>query len=294
LSPDQTIQLQSQANAIQWQLGGEFTQPTPDPAEFPIAPAFAGGPVLEIRAGDLRIAIDRTTFATDKEDRRYALTSVLLEADGSDAAVLVATDGKCLSAATAPATWKLAAPIGTILLPCRGLDVLRKLIVHVEKDAAIAIRFAANDGKPAVAEFSTPLGSLWMRLADGRFPEDWRESIPKRFKTVVPVSATPFCRAIKLACVMTETETRRVSCAFEPGQVMLRSEGKGSSEVAHRLPRFDPGAVVTVAFDPKYLLDVLQRVGDATATLHLNPDRPVVIEYGEPTTPARAMIVPLV
>jgi hypothetical protein len=39
---------------------------------------------------------------------------------------------------------------------------------------------------------------------------------------------------------------------------------------------------------------VLLRVGDATATMHLNPDRPIAIEYGEPPTPARAMIVPLV
>jgi hypothetical protein len=51
---------------------------------------------------------------------------------------------------------------------------------------------------------------------------------------------------------------------------------------------------MTVAFDPKGLIVVLHRFGDATATMHWNQDRPVVIEYGEEQTPARAMIVPLV
>src|SRR5262249_21644278 len=65
-------------------------------SEFPPTPAFDGEADFEVAASDLIQLINQTTFATARENSRYAINGVLLEREGSKLNV-VATDGRRLA-----------------------------------------------------------------------------------------------------------------------------------------------------------------------------------------------------
>src|SRR5437763_15657018 len=81
----------------------EENMPSEDPANFPVMPTFDDTGYHEVSAGALRQMIRRTIFSVAAESGRYAYTGVLWELDEQQVR-LVATDGKRLALASAPAT----------------------------------------------------------------------------------------------------------------------------------------------------------------------------------------------
>lgn len=265
--------------------GVRYDLPREDPALYPDVPDFTGSAYEEVGSGDLRRLIERTSFATDEDSTRYALSGTLLEV-GDGRMTMVGTDGRRLALQTVSSSPEGGgAPRGGgAVLPVKFLRLLGKLTAPDDPPAHVTFeRRRAKDGDdPSASPLASALvrterAVVWTRLVEGRYPryQDVLEAAggPHR----ASVAAGDLLLACQQAQVTTSEETRGVDFTFSADKVTLsgQSADVGSSEVEAALAY--QGPPMTVTFDPRYLVDALRA---------LAPEAPLVLAMNTPKHPA--------
>ena len=262
----------------------EFDLASPDPSRLPLVEPFPGGACHRVAAADLGRALARTLFATGQSTNRYALHAVLGEIE-ADRVRLVATDNRRLAVAEVPAeAHGEDLPLARRLLPATALRLLAKLTASV--DGPVRILFGMRQ-----AFFEAGRATLKTRYVEGGFPH-WRKVLPGKAKHVVPVVVGPFLASARQAATVREREGGRLMLRFEPGRVLLesRKQGAGRARVRQSLPL--SGAVVEVALNPRYLVELLAALEPESTLLFgvTGPGEPVVASDGDGY---RHVLVPL-
>ena len=250
----------------------EFEMPGEDPSLFPDIPAFTDESHHDIRAGSLRELIRRTTFAAaSAEHARFGATlGVLWEREDGQIA-LIATDGRRLARAEGPAqahgepSKKAQMPI----VPVKALSLLDRLLGHPDEIVRVSLR-------PNEVLFKTEQAVIYSRLVEGRFP-NYRQVVPQKHPTKIPLSVGPFLLAIRQAAVMTDDDSKRVTCHFAKKTLTLQARGADSGSARVELPLDYEGKPIEISFDPRFLLDML-RV--------MPPETNVTLELKDANTPA--------
>jgi DNA polymerase III subunit beta len=229
----------------------EFEMPSEEPADFPEVPAFTEEKYHELTAGPLREMIRRTLFAAATENPRYALTGVLWELEG-DKARLVATDGRRLAVADGAAT-----AVGghdtkgqTHVVPTKAMQLLERNLQDPDEKVRVCLR-------PNDALFKTERAVIVSRLVEGRFPP-YKEVFPKKQTVKVPLVVGPFLAAVKQAAIMTDEESKKVMFAFGKRKLTLQARGAATGRSKVEMPLEYDGKEITIAFDPRYLTDMLR------------------------------------
>lgn len=237
----------------EFEMGGE------DPAEFPDVPQFTDEKSHEIAGGVLREMIRRTLFAAAAENPRFALTGVLWEFEGKIVR-LVATDGRRLALAEGEATNHGAGDTKgqAHVVPTKAMQLLERNLQEADEPVFVALR-------PNEALFKTARMTLYSRLVEGRFPP-YREVFPKKASIKVPFVAGPFYTAVRQAAVMTDAESKKVVFSFAKKKLTLQARGPKTGRSKVELPIEYDGKGIDIAFDPKFVGDML-RVLDPAAEL---------------------------
>jgi DNA polymerase-3 subunit beta len=254
---EQTCLVRGQAN--EFEMGGE------DPADFPDVPAFSGDKYHEMPAGMLREMIRRTIFAAATENPRYAVTGVLWELEGNSAR-LVATDGRRLAVAEGAATAHGGHDTKghTHVVPTKAMQLLERNLQEAEEVVRISLQ-------PNEALFKTDRAMIYSRLVEGRYPP-YREVFPKKQTAKVPLVAGPFHSAVRQAAIMTDEESKKVVFGFAKKKLTLQAHGPATGRSKVELPIDYEGKAIDIAFDPKFLTEML-RV--------LNPDDGLTLELSD-------------
>ncbi len=214
----------------------------------------------------LRELIRRTSFATDVDSSRYALSGVLFEMN-SDQVFAVATDGR-----------RLARMVGTglgvnghetkanhTIVTVRGLALISKAISDLPDDEKVEFAARAND-----IVVRTIKSTVTCRLVEGRFP-NWKNVLPSRKNdTQIDLPAGPFLSAIRQAAIVADAETHGLDFQFEADQLVIsaRTANLGASRVS--LPiEHDGKAAIVMKLDYRYVSDFL-RLLDADSTCTAN------------------------
>ncbi len=250
----------------------EFEMPGEDPAAFPDIPSFAEETYHELTAGLLREMTRRTIFAamTAEHSRYGATTGILMELEG-DKATMVATDGRRLALATGAAgvhgehSTKGRMPV----VPAKAMMLLERNLT--EPDEKVCISFRPNE-----VLMKTERAMIYSRLVEGRFP-NYRQVLPTKHGTKVPLTVGPFLSAIRQAAIMTDDESKRVIFTFAKNKLTLKAQGAESGRSKVEMPVEHDGKAVEISFDPKFLVDML-RV--------LEPDSVLALEVSDGSTPA--------
>jgi DNA polymerase-3 subunit beta len=239
----------------EFEMGGE------NPSEFPDVPAFDSEDYHELSGGLLREMIKRTVFATATENPRYALTGVLWELEG-DQARLVATDGRRLAVACGPAhSHGKHDTSHPHVVPAKTMQLLERNLQDPDEKILVCLR-------PNEALFKTERAMIYSRLVEGRFPP-YREVFPKKPAAHVSLIAGPFYAAVRQAAIMTDEESKKVIFTFEKQKLTMQAQGAGAGRSKVELPiQFDTKQI-KIAFDPKYLTEML-RVLNPDETLNLD------------------------
>jgi DNA polymerase-3 subunit beta len=250
----QTCMVRGEHN--EFEMGGE------DPGEFPDVPAFSEETYHELASGLLREMIRRCIFAAAAENPRYALTGVLWELEG-ETTRLVATDGRRLAVTQGPAIGHGGQDTKgqTHVVPTKAMQLLERNLQDPEEPVRVCLR-------PNDVLFKTGRAVIYSRLVEGRYPP-YREVFPKKQAAKVPLTVGPFHGAIRQAAIMTDDESKKVVFSFDKKKLTLQAQGQktGRSKVEMLLDY--EGKNVKIAFDPKFLTDML-RV--------LNPDDALSLE----------------
>src|SRR5262249_5541550 len=268
----------------------EYDLASPDPTRLPPVEPFPAGACHRVGASDLCRALKGTLFATGQPTSRYALHAARWESD-SDRVRLVAPDNRRLAVAEMPATAHGSNPTpAQRLLPTSALKLLAKLAADVE--TPVSVLFGTRQ-----AFFQAGMATLRARYVEGGFP-NWRKVLASRGTQtsgaghIVAGGVGPFLSWARQAAAVREREGGRLVLRFEPGRVLLESrrQGAGRARVRQSLPL--SGAVVEVAVNPRYLIDLLSALEpDSTLLLSVTgPGEPVLASDGDGY---RHLLVPL-
>ncbi len=241
-------------------------------SEFPPVPEFTGDADFEIAAADLRQLLNQTTFATARENSRYAINGVLIERE-SDKLTVVATDGRRL--ALAKSSCKSAKKDNrSAIIPTKALTMLSKLIDESESD--VRVRIADNQ-----VLFACDDAVLTSKLVEGTFPP-YKDVIPREGDKKATLDSQALTSAVRRAALLTNEESKGVRFAFEDGKLTLASRAPemGEAEVTLDVADYN-GDAIEIGFNPQFVLDVLKVVHTDQVQLELKaPNKPGVLRTG--------------
>jgi DNA polymerase III subunit beta len=248
-----------------------------DAKDFPPIPTVEQGIGTSIEVESLRQAISQVVFAAAAEESRPVLTGIDAKFEGSSL-ILAAADGFRL------AVYKLniAKPVSQkieVIIPAKTMAELNRLMTDQEEPVEITV----NPNKSQIL-FKLKNIELVSQLIQGTFPQ-YEQLIPQSTGTKATVDMAEFLRATKTAAIFARDGTGIVRLVIAPGgeltpgtmTISARSEEIGEDQ--GEIDAIVQGNEAKIAFNGKYLTDVLNVLKEAQVTLETtSPSSPGVIK----------------
>jgi DNA polymerase-3 subunit beta len=235
-----------------------------DAQEFPLIPSLQeeeGQISLESTA--FRRMIEQVVLAAATDESRPILTGVLAKFDGNQL-TLAAADGFRLSVRTAQLPVETE-PV-SVIIPARALAELARISTD-EEDIALVITPTRNQ-----VLFHAPNVDLVSQLIEGNFP-DYQQIIPRSHATRTVLNTNSFLRACKTANIFARDAANIVRVQIAPGGELAPGHitiAATSAELGDNVGEMDAsieGDEIEIAFNVKYLIDVLSVMDTAQVTL---------------------------
>ncbi|HEB53707.1 MAG TPA: DNA polymerase III subunit beta, partial [bacterium] len=229
--------------------GGSFVLLGEDPEQFPEEASVASSKKLELPSGVLLRMIQETMFAAAREETRYAINGVLVDAGGG-CVRLVATDGRRL--AISYQNLHDAEDVEfKVVVPLRALATLARALSDDSKDP-----ITIEVGEKQVVFTSGSL-QLVSQLLDTRFP-DYEGVMPKAADTTVELQKAVLEGAVRRASILCSSDLRMVR--FEVGDNSLHmtadNSARGRADVS--IDAVVKGAGGSINFNPDFIIEALR------------------------------------
>ena len=226
-----------------------------DAEDFPPTPVVQDGIEVKLDAKGLRQAIAQTVFAAATDDSRPVLTGVDTKFEGNSL-TLAASDGFRLSVYKLPVD--SAVETTEIVVPSKALAELSRLLA--EQEAPVTLR--TNAAKSQVL-FRLDNAEMVAQLIQGTFP-NFNQLIPASYTSKAVAEVGEFLRGTRIASVFARDGSGIVRLVVTPGEgvtpgkivISARAEEVGDNE--GEIDAAVEGEGVKIAFNGKYLQDVLQ------------------------------------
>lgn len=234
--------------------------------EYPIMRAKGDVVDIPVQAEQLRNMIDRTVFAVSQDDSRPVLTGALVEANAGQL-TFVATDSFQFAMTTLHLSDESLEK--RTIVQGKVLTEVAKMAEETEKDVTLSLTqthltVQVNDSR------------LTARLLDGNYI-DYKRIIPKECKTRVLVTTADLYTMTDRAQLIAREGNNSVLLHFEGDSLTMSAEsfiGRGEDTMEVSIV----GDPIDIAFNPKYIINILRNITDETVYLEFNsPISPCVI-----------------
>ena len=234
-----------------------------DAEEFPAIPTAGERPTTRISQKVLRQALNETTFAAASDEARPILTGVLCRFEG-DQLTLAAADNYRIAVKTIATLDPVEET--SIVVPARSLNELSRVLADVDDAVDIVLAPSKNQ-----ILFHLDGIDLVSRLIDGQFP-NYQQVVPKSHTTRSVIDREELLKAVRLAALIASAAANIVKLGVgvdgEPGVIVTAAAEVGDNE--GRVEATVEGDGTTIAFNARYLVDVLQNVSAEQFALELN------------------------
>jgi len=247
-----------------------------DAKDFPPIPKVDGGIATKVEVDALRQGINQVVFAAATEESRPVLTGVDAKFEGN-LLTLAAADGFRLAVYKLP----IVDPVSQateIIIPARTLSELNRLMAEQEE----AVEITANPGK-GQALFRLKNTELISQLVQGTFP-NYAQLVPQSYASRAVVSVSDFLRATKTASIFARDGSGIVRLMvapggeLTPGKVIVSARSEEVGDDVGEIDALVEGAEAKIAFNGKYLTDVLSVLREAQVAVETtSPSSPGVI-----------------
>lgn len=244
--------------------------------DFPPIPAVEDGLAAKIEPDVLREAISRVAFAAATEDSRPVLTGVKTEITGDDFK-FAAADGFRLAVFSG----KLAEPPNgdiEFLIPARVLNEISRLLGTQQKAVEFMITPSSNQ-----ALFRVEDVEIVSSLIAGNFP-NYNQLIPQSYTTRVVLNSDDFLRATRTAAIFARDGSGIIRLQMgageedAPGHLTVSSRAEEVGDNQGQLGAAVEGEDAKIAFNSKYLTDVLDVLNGEVAMEVSSPSSPGVLK----------------
>ncbi len=244
--------------------------------DFPPIPAVEGGLAAKIEPDVLREAIGRVSFAAATEDSRPVLTGVKTEISG-DRFKFAAADGFRLAVYSG----ELAEPPSEdleFLIPARVLNEISRLLGTQQKAVEFMVTPSSNQ-----ALFRVEDVEIVSTLIAGNFP-NYNQLIPQSYTTRVVLNSDEFLRATRTAAIFARDGSGIIRLQMgageedAPGHLTVSSRAEEVGDNQGQLGAAVEGEDAKIAFNSKYLTDVLDVLNGEVAMEVSSPSSPGVLK----------------
>jgi len=227
---------------------------------FPRLPKLDGEKEISLPQDMLRDMIQKTEFAIAADDMREVLTGCLLEISGGDV-TMVSLDGYRLALRRAKCSDVLEK--FSAIIPGRAVGDIGKLLSDSE-EAFATLSFGGNKLHIKLEDTE-----IYVILIEGEYVQ-YRQILPKSFATRVELELDPFRRCIDRAAIIArEGSNNLIMLRIEGGSMVIEAHSQ-IGDVREELPVRQDGADLSIAFNVKYLTDVVRFIDSDVIEMNLN------------------------
>ena len=260
----ESIDLDSENNAkvLEIKCGRfEATISGTDSEEFPPIPSVDQGIRVQVDSQTLKTGINQTVVAAATEESRPVLTGIKLEVN-EDQFTLAAADGFRLAVYKGNVERAVDEPI-SVIIPARTLTEISRFIGDQQELIDVVVSPSG-----AQALFRLTNVEVVTQLIHGNFPTfaEILEDAMKDTKTTVDVELDKFLSATRSASIFARDSSGIVRMKLSPGegdnsgQITISSRAEELGENIGEIDGLVTGEESQIAFNSKYLLDVLSAI----------------------------------
>ncbi len=233
--------------------------------EFPAPPDVTPTATFTIGGELLRDMIRHVLFAVATDETRPILTGVLLILKEGELK-MVATDTHRLAVRASKIEGDGE---GTAIIPARAMNELLRL---AGDDDSVIVSLAQGQ-----ARFEIGTTTMITRLIEGQFP-NYERVIPAGHDRKLTLETGEFVKAVKRAAIVARDNANRVVLETEGSQLALSAESGTVGSAREEIEVAREGDDIQIAFNAKYLVDVLNIVETEGVVLELTePLRPGIL-----------------
>ena len=243
--------------------------------EFPVVAAIGETPATSVDARLLREALGEVVFATASDESRPILTGVLTKLNG-DQMTLAAADNYRIAVRTLTLD-RPVSPEVTIVVPGRSYAELMRIL----PDAEAPIEITVTPNKSQVL-FHIEGIDLVSRLIEGQFP-NYEPVIPTSHSSRAVIDREAFLSGTRRASIFARDSANIVKIELggddaDASGVAITAHAADIGDNADTVDATIEGSPTSIAFNARYLIDVLSNLGSDEAVLELSgPLAPGVI-----------------
>jgi DNA polymerase-3 subunit beta len=234
------------------------------PAEdFPTVQTAGERPITRVAQKVLRQALDETAFAAASDEARPILTGVLAKFEG-DQLTLAAADNYRIAVKTITVLDPVEET--SVVIPARALHELARVLADTDEPVSIVLAHSRNQ-----LLFHIEGVDLVTRLIDGQYP-NYQSVLPASHATRAVIDREELLRAVRPAALIAHESANNVKRG-----VGLDGDGaitvSANAEVGDHVGRVEAaieGDGTTIAFNARFLADVLEKVDAEQFALELN------------------------
>jgi DNA polymerase-3 subunit beta len=245
--------------------GVEATINGADANEFPPIPSVTDGTATKVDPKALRDAVHQVVLAAAVEDSRPVLTGVNMELEGTTL-TLAAADGFRLAVRTTPLLEPVAEKL-SIIVPARTLQEVERLI-----DGDDPVELVVTPQRSQVL-FRLKNVEIVSQLIQGTFP-NYSQLIPQEHTTRVIVDLGELQRVTRTASIFAKDGSGIIRIQMAPGtggpgKVTVSSRAEEVGDNTGELEADVEGGEGKIAFNSRYLSDVLAVIGESKVALEM-------------------------
>ncbi len=230
-------------------------------SEFPVVPQPGeGAQPMSLATQTFADLIAKTQFSIATDDTRPHLNSALFQWEG-DRVRMVTTDGHRLSKLEIVVPQRDGS--ASMLIPLKGIQELRRLCDEAASEGVSSISVVQSGNS---AFFRVPNLQLSVKLVEVQFPP-YAQVIPQSTQHKVVAPRALLADALKAVSLAASERTGGIKLSLNGNVMTFASESPESGEGFDEVPVEYGGAPLTVGFNSKYLLDVLNAIGQTDVVL---------------------------
>lgn len=235
--------------------------------EFPAFPEIDVKEFTHIQTEVIQEMIEKTIYSVSNDETRYHLNGVLLERTKQEKGTkyrMVATDGHRLSLIDKKIELtESEAKGGGVIIPKKGLFELRKLLENAQGET---LQMGIEGSHVIVKKGKT---ELYIRLIEGKYP-NYQQLIPTKTQRQIAVSKESLLACLRRVSLLSNQKSKGITLSINKNIMEIYCNNPELGDAKEEIEIDYQGEAIKIGFNAKYLMDILNNIGEDEVNIQLN------------------------
>lgn len=231
--------------------------------EFPTIPSLSKESFCNIKRTDFSDAIKKVLIAPANDETRPVLAGIYFEFKDKTL-TLAATDSYRLAEKKLTLESDIAEK--KFIVPARTMNEVARLMGTAENAENIAIAATENQVSFVIGETE-----VVSRLIEGNFP-NYSQIIPASSKITATADHQALTNAVKMTSLFAKDAANNIKIKVVAKMLQISSAASEAGDATSEVEAETSGGEVEIAFNSKYVLEVLQVISDDKVVMQFNDE----------------------